>query len=529
MIGTAIVLLCITTSPPGDAASHWERGEVFHRGAWRHAAAVEPAPENREFVERRRKTRETGESHWDLAKWAKKHGAAEEFRAHAVIAERLGFTSPDMHKTLGRKLKDGEWGTAAEFAARAKLLEERRAIDREWTKQLAGLPVPPKRIPSIADPRAIPTFEREVSARSDGGARLVVEQLRGMTHQAATSSLARHAVFGPGEGSRSAAAAALLERPADAFVPFMLDWLSPLVVDSGPGINGAPTWFWRDYDRTSFAEARIRSIRTSASLGGVQGSGRSLVAAGAASDDRRVPAESTWTTLAEIHKRAVGDKIEAALSATEARALRTRGVLSTVARKDLGDDPAVWRKWWTEAGGAFFDADAPAAPLPAVDESTSVDAVAIIQSSNVGQPGTMLGECFRFDTPVWTERGLRPIHKIELGDRVLSRDVRSGELAFKPVIYRTLLPRSAMQALSVGEEVVHATGSHAFWADGRGWVKARDLKPGATLRTYDGKTRVVPGKEGPSERAFNLEVAEFGTFFVGKAGVLVHDLSPIRD
>jgi hypothetical protein len=516
-------------SPPGDAAAHWERGEVFHRGEWRSAAAVEPAPVSRDFAERRSKTKDVGEAHWNLAKWAKKHGAAAQFHVHAVIAQRLGYASPELHKALGRKIKNGEWGTEAEFASRDKLIEERRAIDKEWSNQLAGLPVPPKAIPSIADPRAIPTFERLVSAKSDAGALLVVEALRGMTHQAATSSLARHAVFGPGDGSRRAAAAALLERPADSFVPVMLDWLSPLIVDSGPGINGAPTWFWRDFDRTSFAEARIRSISATRVIGGVQSSGRSLAAAGSEGEDRRASADPSWVTLAEIHGAAVGDKIEAALSAAEQRAVRTRNVLARVAKKDLGEDPGAWRKWWAEAGGAFFDVDAPAVALPAVDESTSVEAVVEVVGSNAGTPGAMLGECFRFDTPVWTERGLRPIHRIELGDRVLSKDVRTGELAFKPVIYRTLLPRSAMQALSVGEEVVHATGSHAFWADGRGWVKARDLKPGAALRTYDGKTGVAPGKEGASERAFNLEVADFGTYFVGKAGVLVHDLSPIRD
>ncbi|HVJ80891.1 MAG TPA: polymorphic toxin-type HINT domain-containing protein, partial [Planctomycetia bacterium] len=140
-----------------------------------------------------------------------------------------------------------------------------------------------------------------------------------------------------------------------------------------------------------------------------------------------------------------------------------------------------------------------------------------------------IDSCFRFDVPVWTERGLRPIHEIELGDRVLSKDVRTGELAFKPVVWRTLRPTTAMIEVVAGGDAVHATRAHPFAVDARGWVKTRDLISGMSARTYCGKATIEALKASRSGRAFNLEVDDFGTFFVGKSGILVHDNAPIRD
>jgi hypothetical protein len=516
-----------------DAKQRSERGEVFHRGEWRLASAVEETAPPAKFVELRRKAGTNGAARWDLAQWAKLN-AKEEYLPQARVAERLGFANLDLNRAFGRSSKNGVWGTAEEFEARARILAEFKAVQRKWTAELKRLSNPPERIPTITEPMAIPIFEREVSSRSDAGAKLVVAQLRSMTHQAATSSLARHAVFGPGEGSRKAAADALLQRSPEYFVPLLLDGIWSVDSWFEIGAGGHPYWFWRDFDgvhipgyRFDFAQSRARGISSGhmmmpdellAKFDGVLG-----VQFGRGGTPVR---EGDWITFRENGRDQVASfgsflsertvrKTEAAIEINEARKLRAHDLLVRVAGKDLGPEVKPWAEWWGRLTDMHFDMESAAPSTSVVDESVSL--------------AIDFASCFRFDTPVWTERGLRPIHEIELGDRVLSKDVRTGELAYKPVFWRTLRPSTEMKEIVAGGSSVHATLGHQFRIEEKGWVKAKELAAGMTARTWNGKAPVEAVKDSPSGRAFNLEVADFGTYFVGKSGMLVHDLSPIRD
>src|SRR4051812_40003574 len=57
----------------------------------------------------------------------------------------------------------------------------------------------------------------------------------------------------------------------------------------------------------------------------------------------------------------------------------------------------------------------------------------------------------------------------------------------------------------------------------KGWVMARDLKVGDTLRTLDGPAQVESVEPGTVQPVFNLDVAEDADFFAGTSGALVHD------
>ncbi|MEA9606616.1 polymorphic toxin-type HINT domain-containing protein [Xanthomonas campestris pv. plantaginis] len=189
--------------------------------------------------------------------------------------------------------------------------------------------------------------------------------------------------------------------------------------------------------------------------------------------------------------------------------------------------------------------------------------------------------CFIAGTTVWTEVGEVAIESIKPGDRVLSRPEEGGELAYRSVV-RTIQHRNKV---IVGIFYVDpnrpqatiptfATEDHPFWVEGRGWVAAGALRPGYKLQATDGrKLRVsmvspvhrteTPGVgwcqltrnnpdlgddfdfNGPSLRlvksntyrpnkefvegpllgvdVYNLEVDGFHTYYVGKAGVWVHN------
>ncbi len=137
--------------------------------------------------------------------------------------------------------------------------------------------------------------------------------------------------------------------------------------------------------------------------------------------------------------------------------------------------------------------------------------------------------CFVAGTLVLTLDGRRPIESIRTGDQVLSRDVATGALAFRPVLAPHHNPPDVTLKVSLdGGDAVVVSRFHAFWLAGRGWALARDLKPGDVLRTLDGTARIAAIEPRPVQPVFNLDIAEFRTYFVGDSALLVHDNSAPR-
>jgi hypothetical protein len=113
---------------------------------------------------------------------------------------------------------------------------------------------------------------------------------------------------------------------------------------------------------------------------------------------------------------------------------------------------------------------------------------------------------------------------IQAGDLVLSQNAETGELAYKPVLEPTNRPPAVVLRLHVDDDVIRATGGHGFWVSGWGWLKARELKAGMRLHTPRGaKTLGKIESETEPVKAFNLVVADFHTYFVGKHRVLSYD------
>jgi hypothetical protein len=127
--------------------------------------------------------------------------------------------------------------------------------------------------------------------------------------------------------------------------------------------------------------------------------------------------------------------------------------------------------------------------------------------------------------------GLQPIEKIRTGDLVLSQDVATGELEFRPIlVVHHNPPNRTLRITLSDDDVLIASVYHRFWRSGEGWAQARDLKPGDRLRTLGSTLRVVSVEPGSVEPLYNLDVAQNRSFFAGNGNVLVHDntLPPAR-
>jgi hypothetical protein len=89
-------------------------------------------------------------------------------------------------------------------------------------------------------------------------------------------------------------------------------------------------------------------------------------------------------------------------------------------------------------------------------------------------------------------------------------------------------PPNATLRIELGNETIVATGIHRFWKAGRGWIMARELKPGDTLRTLGGLAVVKSVEKEQVQPVFNLQVADGESFFVGQTGILAHDNSVVN-
>ncbi len=133
--------------------------------------------------------------------------------------------------------------------------------------------------------------------------------------------------------------------------------------------------------------------------------------------------------------------------------------------------------------------------------------------------------CFVAGTPIQTETGLRPIESVKLGDRVLAQNLETGEIAFRPVLRVTQTDNALTKSVRVGNETLVSTTAHPYWVNGQGWRLARELEPGMQFHSLSGAVEVAAVSPGESETVYNLEVADFNTYFVGQGQILTHDIT----
>jgi hypothetical protein len=137
----------------------------------------------------------------------------------------------------------------------------------------------------------------------------------------------------------------------------------------------------------------------------------------------------------------------------------------------------------------------------------------------------VFAECLVAGTPVWTASGLVAVEKIKVGDMVLSQNAESGELALKPVLRTTIRPRGQTVKFTAGQESFGSSGGHVFWVSGDGWKKASELRSGMVLHACGSPARVTSVESGQVAETYNLVVADFSTYFIGKQKILSHDFT----
>jgi RHS repeat-associated protein len=142
--------------------------------------------------------------------------------------------------------------------------------------------------------------------------------------------------------------------------------------------------------------------------------------------------------------------------------------------------------------------------------------------------------CFEAGTLVAVDGGYKPIEEIAVGDLVLSRDDETGETALKPVaalipgkkrVIWDVIVETKTPSGEIHRDTIHTTEEHPFRTADNIWTPAAQLKAGASIQTIGQASATVlqVRKTERIVRTYNLEIADFHTYFVGSTGLWVHN------
>ena len=135
--------------------------------------------------------------------------------------------------------------------------------------------------------------------------------------------------------------------------------------------------------------------------------------------------------------------------------------------------------------------------------------------------------CFVTGTLVWTADGMKPIEEIVSGDWVFSWDFQEGRAVLGQVTATLHGSEHGIVDIQTPGDTIRCSAEHKFWADGMGWVSARDLAVDVHLRKSGGGTVLILNSSGSNHanrvRTHNLQVEPNYNYFVGRECLLVHN------
>lgn len=529
----------LNAAKPAPAA-RWQAGYVKDGQSWRPFESVELSTSDRdriaEYERRRADSATTASSQLELADWCRQNKLPDRERAHlygALGADPQGKRE-DILTRLGHRQVAGAWLSPEQILEWQQLNRQAEISLQKWGARLEqiGNQLSDGRadtssallaLRKLAEPAAIPAIEFTLCGRNESCALAAVDAISRLTEPAATASLTRLGVFSEWAPVRLAAARGLKPRRQEDFVPALIALLSLPIRTEVWIWETRNSFFGENNSKLLYSYVMSRETEHQYEVQRFNGINYTInrYAAGlyrgqaqAAILENRLAVgrlEGYGEIKADIRKRdqAVADKNDRIQDLNH----RVATVLAAVSDQPPSADPKDWWAWWTKTADS---------------ELTRAKRIAAIDNFETqGNPAAeyqVQHSCFAAGTPVWTNTGTKPVEAVRIGDLVLSKDVESGELAYKPVLYTSVRVPRELLTLRLDDESIVCTKGHRFWESGNGWVKARDLGSASLIHTARGSTPVWTATKGETASTYNLVVADFHTYFVGRNAILSQDL-----
>lgn len=568
---------------PDHHLARWYSGQVMHAGQWRKLDAAEKAVSSdsswQDYRQRVDSSNDTLGDHAQLARWCQAQGLKPQEQWHWFNVLRHEPGNREALGHLGVRHYQGGYHTPEQIAAfeasqkqakrdfeqHSKYLKTamRTAERTEGTERTKAI----GQIASVSDPAAIQPIVETVLADVKNERRILskmgqtrgeeflremqfaaVTALSNIPDHEATLRLLEVGLYASDTQVRGEAASMLRYREPTSYMPMLMAGLAAPIeleftVSTLP--NGQITVF-EDYSEAGPLSEK-RHTRTSTFLTqhvnihthdnttldnrGRRQTSRSTSVSGVWSEQWRDMANAA----AQVSSSQSEVELENALR--KERNARIECVLEAASGKELGEEPQAWWSDWKEYNEISVPDDT---PVDYTEESYDYTEYYEHETYSQSQPvvearpvtvrrGPMQAaptggyECFQAGTPVWTQAGPVRIEELRPGDFVLSQNPHTGELSYRPITRTTTTPEASLLKLSIGEDSIVSTGGHRFWRSGTGWRMAKQLYAGDAVFSARGSIDIQKIDKAEAGSAYNLEVAEFHTYFVGKNRLLVHD------
>jgi len=500
----------------------WQNGYVLDRKKWRKFDDLtELATDGTRLAAyrlKREKTPDTIEGHVALAAWCAKRRLTDQRRAHLTRVLQFDLDHAFARGQLGFRFINGQWKSAEEIEQEKLHARNVAVAMRYWRPTLLKIrngivsPSPERRedaidrLLSVKEGSAIEPIETLFSQHTEQTALVAIDVFSSMEGHEASLALARQSVFSPWQEIRDSATQELVGRDMHSFVPELLDAMRSLI-QSRAGLYRSPNGRLV-YRHTFEQEGREQNQRAV-----YETEYRS------ATGPPRLPmARGPIPAVQQVHatRNALVREYEVAQQNLAIHQLNGRvcSVLSNISDEEPSMNPDEWWEWWNEHNEVYTVGEKPTREYYEKDQVVTTESTPDNRSTF---------ECLVAGTPVWTDTGPVPIERIRLGDRVLSQDPETGELAYKPVLRTTEREPEHLVKFQLGGGSIQCSGGHPFWVSGEGWVKARYLRPGMRLHAVTGTQVIEDFEQIGYEATYNLIVADFHTYFVGEGKILSHD------
>lgn len=504
---------------PLYAPARWQSGELLFVDRWLPVReAQQRMAEDRRLKEYRQLREQldgSAAAHITLARWCRKQQLKDREAFHWSSVLRLQPKNREAIDALQLQEYRGMWLTAEEIALHKRLSQRAEDNLKHWQPILAELretidgedspqrTAALERLSALGDLSALPALALSLSQASEAYCLATVAALAKIEEQSATDVLTWQALASHHKSARQTAIEALKERPWHAYVPVLMGSLnSPLeltyyVNAMSPGDMKYGYQVLRDgpFSQAAFTySVNSEVFRARAPRPEFAG--------------RYEAARARQVRAAERTRAVVATQVNTANQVIEWQNDRIYTALEQATGQKQARAPQAWWKWWQEHNELHIPKYKPIYSRHEYHRQELRP-----RSSSCFIPGTL----------VWTEAGLEPIEKLRPGDRVLSQDTDTGELALRFIQETTLRPASPTRRVQVKQDTIVTTLGHPFWAIGKGWRMAKELQADDRLHTLEGSAPIALLEDGPDWEAHNLVIEGFGTYFVGKAGLLVRD------
>lgn len=572
---------------PNSREAHWHLKLARVGDEWVAVEEVKTNPQRQEVEQKYRQLRAKAlgdpKLESSLAKWSQRNGFADRARLHfrRVLANQAAtdeLTSQAMKK-LGLTLINGQLRTADEISqlkateqAVARALKKGRPQFVAWRdaieNQTRHADSAMSALKAINDVELIPVMESFLEDSGEKFGDQLVQALGRMKNSfAATKSLIQFAVLSPGDAVRQSAAEQLRDRPLHDYVPILIDGLSSPIVsrfyvsrDGRGNVRYQHEVVRREAegDFVSQLDHTSRHEHVTVQNGGaLSGAGADPRARRIVGGQRRIydPAAEK-TEMARLARTAQERERQVEQHNAQVQwANRTvYEALEVATQTNIVRSAPEWRAWWKKyytetmreqpvhryyqpSASAYYTVEV--LPDASNDYQTPVNIRPVNATARVfGDRPARRGlrsprstpsstSCFAAGTPVWTDKGLVSIEAIKVGDRVLSQDPTTGELAYKLVLVPTVgAPTTGLRRISLHDDAVRLTRSHVVWQHGQGWRMAKELAVSDRLYGIKDELCVTELDEWPTpQQVYNLVVEDFHTYFVGSSGLMVHDIT----